>query len=307
MLEFRRLLSRRWLLALLGGIAMLFAVAMSHPYARQSLFGPTIAGKPRCYWEHAIRDTATHDKVEAKRTTVEKKLREWCGVRRELLLTEPGFFRHEELLPLLLELAEDADEEVRRLAAFGILYHDEQYQEPALPILRKHLEDDDPMNRIYAARGVWRISKDKQVIPVLLKIIHATSGKPLPGLPVRDYSRSSALREFAEIARDLPELFPNVVRYATHEDECLRSSGVFAMRHFGKKGLPTVVQGLDDPSENVRFAAAGALRYLGEDARPAIPALKRLLTDPDSNVRHQAIEALVAIDRDAFEHLKWER
>ena len=34
-----RFLSRRWLLAFLGIAALLFGLAMLHPYPRQSLFG----------------------------------------------------------------------------------------------------------------------------------------------------------------------------------------------------------------------------------------------------------------------------
>ena len=52
---FRRFLSRRWLLAVLGAAALLFGLAMLHPYPRQSLFGPTIRGKPWCVWEAAMR------------------------------------------------------------------------------------------------------------------------------------------------------------------------------------------------------------------------------------------------------------
>jgi len=48
---FRRFLSRRRVLALFGVLAFLFGLAMLHPYPRQSLFGPTIRGKPWCVWE----------------------------------------------------------------------------------------------------------------------------------------------------------------------------------------------------------------------------------------------------------------
>ena len=53
--NFRRFLIRRWLLGLLGAAALLFGVLMLHPYPRQSLFGPTIRGKPWCEWEDTVR------------------------------------------------------------------------------------------------------------------------------------------------------------------------------------------------------------------------------------------------------------
>jgi len=51
----RRYLSRRSLLGFLAAAALLFGLAMLHPYPRQSLFGPTIRGKPRCVWEDSLR------------------------------------------------------------------------------------------------------------------------------------------------------------------------------------------------------------------------------------------------------------
>jgi hypothetical protein len=44
--NFRRFVSRRWLLAFVGAAALVFGLLMLHPYPRQSLFGPTIRGKP---------------------------------------------------------------------------------------------------------------------------------------------------------------------------------------------------------------------------------------------------------------------
>ena len=50
-----RFLSRRRLLGFLAGLALIFGLLMLHPYPRQSLFGPTIRGKPWCEWEWEFR------------------------------------------------------------------------------------------------------------------------------------------------------------------------------------------------------------------------------------------------------------
>ena len=42
----RKLLSRRWLLGFVGALALLFGVAMLHPYPRQSLIARTVVGDP---------------------------------------------------------------------------------------------------------------------------------------------------------------------------------------------------------------------------------------------------------------------
>ena len=51
--------SRRRLLTFAGILALLFGLAMLHPYPRQSLFGPKIDGVPWCIWENKIRHAAT--------------------------------------------------------------------------------------------------------------------------------------------------------------------------------------------------------------------------------------------------------
>src|SRR5262249_25837190 len=148
--------------------------------------------------------------------------------------------------------------------------------EPALSIRRQHLQDDDPSNRIRAARGVWRINKDKKAISVLTDLMYESRDKR-----IWPYQRADALRECAEIGREVPELFPVVVNFATHDDESLRAACVAAMRHFGDKGLPTILKGLEDSSESVRWTAANTCRIMGPHARFAVPALERLVEQPN--------------------------
>ncbi len=53
----RHVLSRRLLIGIAIS-ALLFSLTMLHPYPRQSLFGPTIRGKPWCVWEAEVRTFA---------------------------------------------------------------------------------------------------------------------------------------------------------------------------------------------------------------------------------------------------------
>src|SRR5436190_34743 len=76
----RRPLSRRWLRAFLGVLVLLFGLAMLHPYPRQSLFGPTIHGKPLCVWEDAVMRHLHRDMHEK---TLTAKLLSWLGVKHE--------------------------------------------------------------------------------------------------------------------------------------------------------------------------------------------------------------------------------
>jgi len=51
-------------------------------------------------------------------------------------------------------------------------------------------------------------------------------------------------------------------------------------------GLPVLVKLLEHPKWAVRLAAANAIDYLGGDARPAIPTLRKIMTDNDKQNRN---------------------
>src|ERR1022692_3755033 len=98
MFTLRRFLSRRWLLACLGVAALLFGLAMLHPYPRQSLFGPTIRGKPWCVWENQIR------RAVAPRQSLFDAIAEKIGVLGDTKIPDDPA-----MLPLYLHLASDSD------------------------------------------------------------------------------------------------------------------------------------------------------------------------------------------------------
>lgn len=56
---------------------------------------------------------------------------------------------------------------------------------------------------------------------------------------------------------------------------------------------------VDDSHEGIRFEAAFALRSLGNEAKPAIPAFAKALRDESSLVRTEAIAALHAFQSEA--------
>ena len=109
-----KLLSRRRLLACLSIAALLFGLAMLHPYPRQTLFGPTIDGKPWCVWEDAIRRHAGQS-----RDSVPDKFLHWLGVARWTMTLDD--FDHPELAPLLAAMLDDADPEIRDTCMSAII------------------------------------------------------------------------------------------------------------------------------------------------------------------------------------------
>jgi HEAT repeat protein len=289
----RRFLSRRWLLAFLGAGALLFGLAMLHPYPRQSLFGPTIRGKPWCVWEAEVRRSVHREEYE--KTLYAKTLR-WMGVKHEEKNMElHTLLNHREMLPLVLELAEDRDQEIRWHVLWLFPMCDSLRDPSALAVLRRRLQDDDPHCRVMAARGLWVVAQDKQGFPVILRDLQDCQDEA---------QRREAIWLFTNACHAAPELYPCLAAHAKHPNFGIRKEVMVAMGKFGKKGLPILLQGLDDSDVNVRFCAVTGLEELGNDAREAIPALQRRLDDTDQGLRLRTVDALRAIDPDHFRHLK---
>jgi hypothetical protein len=93
-----------WMLAFIGGALL---IAMLHPYPRQSLIGPTIRGKPRCIWEADIRRISNSEEYYS---SFRYKILRAISIQDEII--EMRHLDHPEMLPLLLELAEDRDMEL---------------------------------------------------------------------------------------------------------------------------------------------------------------------------------------------------
>ena len=161
MFPLRRFPSRLWLLAFFTGAALLFGLAMLHPYPRQSLFGPTIRGKPWCVWESAIRNHAHHTKP------LWAELRDWVGLD-DIGISQTELLDHAEMLPLILQLAQDQqDEAVRRLAVTSLTTCCQLRDPCALPMLRRCLDDHNRICRINAAYTIWVIDNYEPVLQPL--------------------------------------------------------------------------------------------------------------------------------------------
>jgi hypothetical protein len=71
------------------------------------------------------------------------------------------------------------------------------------------------------------------------------------------------------------------------------------LREGGAAAVPVLTGLLGSPDRQTRCWAASRLGALGEEARPALPALLGLFRDGDFRVRENALYAAEAVDRDA--------
>jgi hypothetical protein len=292
MFAFRCFLSRRWLLALLGGAALFLGLAMLHPYPRQSVFGPRIRGKPWCAWEAAIRRHA--NKHEPNRPPMEKFL-DWLGVDVENLDVSGDALNDIEFLPLLLLLAEDRDHNVRWHVLTTICNEEQLHDSSACPVLRRCLELDDSNDRIEAAVALWHIAKDRQAMDVIVRELNDTN-TPHPRYIVMFY--------FQKICEESPELYAHFLPLARNPDSWIRKRAMSELYNLGQSAVPVFCQGLEDREWDVRVAATASLWSLGDDAKAAVPALELSLRDREMNVRRQAALALKKIEPERFGHLR---
>jgi len=114
MSNIRRFVTRRRLLGVATISALLFGLAMLHPYPRQSLFGPTIEGTPWWVWENHARRRADS---ESRPGWIARVLK-GCGIRLD---EDAGVdLDSRAALPVWIHLAEDADVRVRQQSLLAI-------------------------------------------------------------------------------------------------------------------------------------------------------------------------------------------
>ena len=277
-----RFLSRRRVLAILGVLTLLFGVAMSHPYLRQSLFGPKINGEPWC----ARKKFRAYVHWNEKNENLYRRTKRWLGMHIE----GPDLwkFRYKEAEPVLLALADDHDPDVRYQAAYTLIYNSAFRDRAALPFIRPFLNDPEPYVQNQAAAAIWRIDKDREMIGRLKRAIDDPRSK-------RREEAASYLATMYEWEPDA-DLLAVIQTYAKHPIPGVRQACLRAETHRGKDGVPALVEGLKDHDKDVRSYAAQLLGNFRSDALKVLPNLEACLRDEDKSVRHAAKNAIMHID-----------
>ena len=162
------------------------------------------------------------------------------------------------VIPALIEALKDPDADIRILA-LRVLGELGNKAEPALLAMIKALKDPHRIVRICALEPVASFgAKAMNAVPILLKWI---------GIDDK-FSHVSAVGHILMID-------------SSKADEL----------------LPILIKSLESNDFMIQCQSAWLLGQLGELARDAVPALKRMLADKDSFVRRVASEALQEITR----------
>jgi hypothetical protein len=271
--NFRRFLTRRWLLAFVGAAALFFGLLMLHPYPRQSLFGPTIRGKPWCVWEAEVR---RHVHPAGRENMLLAKMMRWIGIKDEGM-NDDDLFDHVEMLPLLLQMVSDPDPAIRTDIMWRIIHYDNLQHKSWVPVLRERLDDGDLRCRIAAARVLGRIEPNEPVDHVLLQILNDPNSE----------HRVGAVQVLMVLRPE--DRFAKVVGFAKDANPDVRSEVLRRLHHFGRKALPILMQGLADPELSVRGDALSAIHQLCRVSRDVFPDIIPLAKHPDEGVRTAAM------------------
>ncbi len=160
-------------------------------------------------------------------------------------------------------------------------------QDPAdsIPMLIQGLEDDDPSRRVGAAHALSAIGRP--AVPALIEALDDRN----------HVVRIGAARALAGIGPDAHEAIPALTAACKDEVFLVCVMSLSALGHMGKEALPQIIDALQDRRAwQIPAAAVEALRRIGPDAAPAVPALLKALKERGDIAPNKIVEALRAID-----------
>ena len=217
--------NHRWCRSVLA-VAILCGLVMLHPFARQSIFGPTIDGIPWCVWEAELRQSAKQS--PGGRGGFVAWLAKIGLVDDEPL---PLPLESSVAMPLYLHLAEDQDVQVRRFVLRSLAGKRLKAHGPEImPILWRHLDDDDPTCRLYAADGIWSVTKDATARSIVLSLMEHEDS----------FVRRHAAFSAKEMITHDHAWFDPLMKLTKDSDHYVRCCGVRLMGLVGRRGLPII-------------------------------------------------------------------
>ncbi len=295
----------------LGVIVLLFLV---HPYTRQTVFGPKVAGMPFAYWQDRCRAAALPGKQEP--SFIAKLMRLMPPNRRV------GAASEAEMLPVFLSLRDDPSEQVRahvadllgrypdsgearaalldflddpsaivRAQALRVLAVVQPPDPLALPKLRERLDDGDATCRLWAACAILGREKQPQEKTV------AVLGASLKAVDAM--RRFQVIGDLCRLGKNNAEML-KVLRQAVADNPGLAFDFANGLQQAGLAAAPLLIELLAARDANARRSAASQLGDLGPRTKDAIPALLALRDDPDASVRYVAGVTLWQIDPQRF-------
>ncbi len=199
--------------------------------------------------------------------------------------------KKETVIPAIGSALQDSDSAVRDAAAVSLA----KMGAHAIPALRARLADEDPGVRMLAAQTIGGIGAGARAgLPDLVAAI-ADRNVHVRKAVVTAMGRVGADKYWPaglawddELAALVDDVRPLTASVRTHHSPLLHRLNL-------EKVLPPLVDSLNDPEPEIRFAAATALGRIGPPARSGLDLLRDTAGDIDPRQRRAAISALSQI------------
>jgi HEAT repeat protein len=184
-----------------------------------------------------------------------------------------------------------------RVAAVEIMGEMGPLAKEAVPALRRLLHKGPDDHRFGAANALRKIepTNGPALVPLFVQFLAATDA------PV---ARPEVIEALGEIGPAATEAVPTLTRYLDDEDEMIRLTSAIALWRIDPRQADLIVPVLvkllkhDIEAELDVSDALEALKEMGPAAREAVPVVRALLVHPAEDLRHAAAEALKRIEGD---------
>jgi len=149
--------------------------------------------------------------------------------------------------------------------------------------------------RNYAAEAIRAIGK--QAVPILVERIKKGSDAPdIDYVPRATWALHVLGSDAQSAIPDLIQLLKPAYKAASQSDPSKTDHtsicAAEALQQIGEDSVPGLIKALSAKDEEIRFGAAGALEYFGDDAADIVPALVDSLKDSDWMVRWRSSRTL---------------
>jgi HEAT repeat protein len=268
----------RWWLA--GPGTAIVALALLIPSVRQTIFGQTISGEPVAFWQGQILDKVYPERRPGRN---EERIaeRSWlAGILEKL-----GFLERQEIqappgldIDVMQFFANHHDVKVRRFVLTELW---SKYHGP-MEVIREHLSDSDTSCQLIAAQAVWHLEKDGGISATLNKLLDHNDREV----------RASAANLLLHMSAEAPEVFVILLKAARDPDPHVRGTVLWSMKNFGERGVPVLLEAINDPDWDVRRTTATLLGELAKGNPDLFDPLARLAQDKNEYVRAQAVQAM---------------
>jgi HEAT repeat protein len=191
----------------------------------------------------------------------------------------------------------ETDDTLRIRAAYALGRISPPSRETVAALI-KGVDDRAQEVRWYSADSLGRFGPAaKEAVPVLLAgVKDPANDKPF---------QRTAAQAFGRIGSGAEEAVPWLVEALKDPDAPLRVTAALALWRIKKhpNSLATLTEALADSSGEGSYLASMALLELGEDARPAAPALVAALGNPSADARRAAARVLGKLGREMIKPL----